>query len=103
MATVSSDLGHNGSVIDTSWAINQPEKKTDWGWRALHGTVMLGKKLTAAYYGSDITYSYYSGCSTGGRQGLREIQEFPDSFDGVLVGAPAWWTSHLNNYITQLG
>ncbi|KAJ4382490.1 hypothetical protein N0V85_008590, partial [Neurospora sp. IMI 360204] len=104
MATVSSDLGHNGSATDTSWALKQPEKKTDWGWRALHGTVVLGKKLTAAYYdGCDITYSYYSGCSTGGRQGLREIQEFPDSFDGVLVGAPAWWTSHLNNYITQLG
>ncbi|KAK1779632.1 tannase and feruloyl esterase-domain-containing protein [Copromyces sp. CBS 386.78] len=104
MATVSSDLGHNGSATDTSWAINQPEKKIDWGWRALHGTVVLGKKLTAAYYnGCDISYSYYSGCSTGGRQGLREIQEFPDSFDGVLVGAPAWWTSHLNNYMTQLG
>ena len=104
MATVSSDLGHNGSATDTSWALNQPEKKTDWGWRALHGTVVLGKKLTAAYYnGCKISYSYYSGCSTGGRQGLREIQEFPDSFDGVLVGAPAWWTSHLNTYITQLG
>lgn len=104
MATVSSDLGHNSSATDTSWAINQPEKKTDWGWRALHGTVVLGKELTSAYYsGQNVSYSYYSGCSTGGRQGLREIQEFPDSFDGILVGAPAWWTSHLNTYITQLG
>ncbi|KAK3388475.1 hypothetical protein B0T20DRAFT_457128 [Sordaria brevicollis] len=104
MATVSSDLGHNSSATDTSWAINAPEKKTDWGWRALHGTVVLGKKLTASYYNvPKVSYSYYSGCSTGGRQGLREIQEFPDSFDGVLIGAPAWWTSHLNNYITQIG
>ncbi|KAK0712948.1 Tannase/feruloyl esterase [Lasiosphaeria miniovina] len=105
MATVSTDLGHNSSVIDLNWALNQPEKRTDFGWRALHGTIVLGKTLTQAYYGSNqkIAYSYYNGCSTGGRQGLREIQEFPDSFDGALIGAPAWWTSHLNNYVTKLG
>ena len=69
----------------------------------MHGSVTLGKQLTEAYYGRNISYSYYNGCSTGGRQGMREMQEFPDSFDGVLVGAPAWFPGVLNNYITKLG
>jgi len=90
-------------MIDTNWALGQPEKRADWGWRAMHGSVVLGKKLTAAYYGKHIQYSYFSGCSTGGRQGLREIQGFPDSFDGVLVGAPAWWASRLYNWVLRVG
>ena len=47
--------------------------------------------------------SYYSGCSAGGRQGLKEVQLFPEAFDSVLVGAPAWDTYSLNNYVTQVG
>ncbi|KAL2017195.1 hypothetical protein VTK56DRAFT_2515 [Thermocarpiscus australiensis] len=103
MAALSTDTGHSSAATDTSWARNQPEKKTDWGWRALHGSTVLGKKLVRAYYGGrPPKYSYYSGCSTGGRQGLKEIQTFPDSFDGALIGAPAWWTTHLNTYIIQV-
>ncbi|KAK3940925.1 Tannase/feruloyl esterase [Diplogelasinospora grovesii] len=104
MATISTDLGHNSTVADLSWALRSPGKKTDWGWRALHGSIVLGKQLTEAFYGGrKISYSYYNGCSTGGRQGLRELQAFPDSFDGALVGAAAWWTTHLNDYVTRLG
>ncbi|KAI3343167.1 Tannase/feruloyl esterase [Ustulina deusta] len=100
-AVVSTDTGHNSSSTDGSWALDNPEAKTDWGWRATHGAVVLGKLLTEAYYGCPISYSYYSGCSTGGRQGLKETQMFPDSFDGVVVGAAAWYTSHLNNWATE--
>ncbi|KAH8123743.1 feruloyl esterase [Trichoderma asperellum] len=102
-ATISTDTGHNSATADITWALNNIDKKSDWGWRAIHGSVQLGKKLTEAYYGSPGTYSYYSGCSTGGRQGLKEIQTSPDSFDGALIGAAAWYTSHLNNYVVKLG
>lgn len=61
----------------------------------MHKSVVLGKVITEAYYGRKIAYSYYAACSTGGRQGLKEAQMFPKDFDGILVGAPAWWTSHL--------
>ncbi|KAL2167666.1 hypothetical protein VTG60DRAFT_927 [Thermothelomyces hinnuleus] len=102
MASLSTDTGHNSTAPDTTWARNEPEKKTDWGWRAIHGSTVLGKSLVRAYYAHQpLTYSYYSGCSTGGRQGLKELQLFPDSFDGALIGAAAWWTSHLNNYVAQ--
>ena len=102
-ATVSTDTGHNATTTDVTWALNKPEERTDWGWRALHETVGLGKKLTAAYYRTPIKYSYYSGCSTGGRQGLKEVQISPDSFDGALVGAPAWYTRRLNVFVTKMG
>lgn len=101
-ATVSTDTGHISKTGDLTWALQHPESQTDWGWRAMHGTVQLGKRLTEAYYGNSIAYSYYSGCSTGGRQGLKEVQISPNSFDGVLVGAPAWYTSHLNTWVTWL-
>lgn len=103
MASVSTDTGHNSTATDASWALDSLEKKTDWGWRALHGSTELGKKMTEAYYGKSIKYSYYSGCSTGGRQGLKEVQVSPESFDGVLVGAPSWYVNHLNPYVTVLG
>lgn len=103
MASVSTDTGHNSTVGDSSWALDNPERQTDWGWRAMHGTVTLGKALTEAYYSRAIRYSYYRGCSTGGRQGLREIMHSPTSFDGVVVGAPAWWTTRIHNFITRTG
>jgi feruloyl esterase len=63
----------------------------------------MGKKFTESYYNSAIQYSYYAGCSTGGRQGLKEIQMFPEDFDGVLVGAPAWWVIHLQPCSLEAG
>lgn len=102
-ATVSTGTGHNSISTDASWALHNPEKKTDWGWRSMHGTVTLGKLLVEAFYETKIAYSYYNGCSTGGRQGLKEVQVSPDSFDGVIVGASAWYVSHLNPWVTKVG
>ncbi|KAI2635269.1 Tannase/feruloyl esterase [Xylaria nigripes] len=101
-AVISTDTGHISGPEDVSWALNQPEVKTDYGWRAVHGSVVLGKSLIESYYTDAIAYSYYSGCSTGGRQGLKEIQMFPESFDGVLAGASVWFTSHLNPWISKV-
>ncbi|KAJ4291396.1 CTP synthase ura7 [Collariella sp. IMI 366227] len=104
MAALSTDTGHSSAATDSAWANTKPERKTDWGWRAMKGSVDLGKKLVRAYYGDKqpLRYSYYSGCSTGGRQGLKQMQVAPDSFDGALIGAPAWWPTHLNNWITRV-
>ncbi|KAI0403688.1 feruloyl esterase B precursor [Xylaria palmicola] len=96
-ATMSTDTGHISAATDGSWALNAPETVIDWGYRAMHGSVVLSKHIIADYYkkGNGIKYSYYASCSTGGRQGLREIQLHPESFDGITVGAPAWWSTHL--------
>ncbi|KAI1373869.1 tannase and feruloyl esterase [Hypoxylon crocopeplum] len=101
-ATMSTNNGHHGSPFDVEWTYKSPEKQIDWGWRAIHGSVELGKHLIEGYYSKDIQYSYYSGCSTGGRQGLKEAQISADSFDGMLIGAAAWWTSHQVSWITKV-
>ena len=100
-ATVATDNGHNSNGSDTTWA----NEKTlyDWGYRAVHGAVVVGKLLTQHYYrNKPVVYSYYSGCSTGGRQGLREIQYDADSFDGALIGAPAWDTVRLMPWVSKI-
>jgi feruloyl esterase len=90
-AVVSTDTGtHGGDMMGgADWAENAPEKVVDWAYRSLHGSVVLAKQLVHNHYGKDAKYSYYSGCSTGGRQGLKEAQMFPDDFDGIIAGAPA--------------
>lgn len=65
------------------------------GHRALHLATVAAKEIIPSFYGHDPAYSYYSGCSTGGRQGWNEVQRYPLDFDGVLVGAPANWMTHL--------
>ncbi|PNS18522.1 hypothetical protein CAC42_5061 [Sphaceloma murrayae] len=102
-ASMSTDTGHNSTAVDITWALNQEEKKIDWGFRAMHGSVVLAKELTEAFYGSAPVYNYYSGCSTGGRQGLRDLQLYPEDFDGVLAAAPAWWSYHLSPWTVKIG
>ena len=49
---------------------------------------VVGKDIAKAFYGEAPKHSYYTGCSTGGQQGLIEAQYYPDDYDGVLIGAP---------------
>ncbi|KAK6858050.1 ferulic acid Esterase/Feruloyl esterase [Apiospora arundinis] len=106
-ATMSTDTGHNAVPFDATWGLNQPEKLIDWGYRAMHGSIVMAKAIIPAYYSSNnstaaaIKHSYYASCSTGGRQGLKEVQNHPESFDGIVVGAPAWWTTHLAAFTLQ--
>jgi feruloyl esterase len=102
-AALSTSTGHNSTPLDATWAYNAEEKVINWGYRALHGSIVLGKEITRAYYGRDLAYSYYSGCSAGGKQGLKEAEMFPDDFDGIVAGAPAWWTTHLQLWNMKVG
>jgi feruloyl esterase len=107
-AVVSTDTGHRGGFGDVNFAINadgtwNTEQIADSAYRALHGSVVLGKQLTVGNYGRNISYSYYNGCSTGGRQGLTEVQRFPEDFDGVLAGSPAWETDVIGLWTVQMG
>jgi feruloyl esterase len=102
-ATMSTDTGHNSTGQDMKWALNNTETKKDWGFRSLHGSTVLAKQVTTSYYSSKIGYSYYTGCSTGGKQGMKEVQRFPDDFDGVVVGAPAWWSTRQQGWQLRIG
>jgi feruloyl esterase len=93
-AAASTDTGHVGG--SASFALGHPEKLTDFAYRAVHETTVAAKAIIAAFYGNNPRYSYWNGCSTGGRQGLKEAQRFPADFDGIIAGAPANYQTHLH-------
>lgn len=88
-ATVFTDTGHTrDDGHNASWAYNDLQKEIDYGFRAVHLTIKTAKRLVTAYYGKGSTYSYFDGCSGGGRQGLVAAQRFPGDFNGIAAGAP---------------
>src|SRR2546430_17662742 len=88
-ATVGTDAGHSGGGTDASWALEHPEKVTDYGYRGIHEMTLVAKAAIKAFYGKDPQHSYFKGCSNGGRQALMEAQRFSGGYDGILAGAPA--------------
>jgi feruloyl esterase len=99
-AGAATDDGHTGSGFDASWALGHPEKVVDFGYRALKETTDIAKALIAAYYDKPLRYSYFSGCSDGGREALQEAQRFASDWDGIIVGAPAnFWTHHFTGFV----
>ena len=94
-ATVGTDTGHSGGGTDASWALEHPEKVTDYGYRGIHEMTLVAKAAIKAFYGKDPQHSYFKGCSNGGRQALMEAQRFSEDYDGILAGAPANFFTHL--------
>ncbi len=93
-AVASTDDGHTNGP-DQSWAIEHPEKVIDYGYRAVHDTSAASKSIIRDFYNQAAAYSYFNGCSDGGREALMEAQRFPEDFNGIIAGAPANFWTHL--------
>ena len=95
----STDTGH--SIGNGSFAVNPDGTINSTLWedfaeRSLHELAMKTKALTQAYYLKTQQFAYWDGCSTGGRQGYKIIQNNPTDYNGYLVGAPAFnWTKFI--------
>jgi hypothetical protein len=91
-ATGATDTPHtsvNGSfALDADGRLNW-QLIRDNGHVGIHEMTVVGKALTEALYGTAPRYSYFNGCSTGGRLGLMESQRYPQDYDGIVAGAPA--------------
>lgn len=80
----------DGSVNSTLWA--------DFSERSMHELAVQTKALVRAYYGRPQRHAYWDGFSTGGRQGYKIAQRYPEDFDGILAGAPAFnWTRFITS------
>ena len=92
-ATGSTDTGHaevpGGPGAPAPWALNL-QAIIDFGYRAVHEMTLKSKATIAAFYGSGPKYSYWNGCSEGGRQGMGEAERYPADFNGILAGAPVF-------------
>jgi hypothetical protein len=85
-AVVSTDGGHRGrSAVDSSFAVDQ-QAKLDFAYQAVQRTTREAKELINSYYGRKPEYSYFMGCSTGGREAMMAAQRLPLEFDGVVSG-----------------
>src|SRR6266404_894259 len=93
-ATAGTDTGHTGG--SGSFALGHPEKLVDFAWRAVHEMTEKSKAIILGYYGKPAKFSYWVGCSSGGKQGLKEAQKFPADYDGIVAGAPANYWTHLS-------
>ena len=104
-ATVGTDTGHQAHSLDAGWALNNLERVVSFGHQAVHRTAVNSKALIKAYYQQEISRNYFVGCSRGGGQALMEAQRYPEDFDGIAAGAPAYhWTHELgarNTWVNQ--
>ena len=82
--SASTDTGHAGDTA--SFAPGHPEKLIDFGYRAVHETALRGKTVVAALYSVAPQFSYFTGCSGGGRQAFMEAQRYPEDFAGIIAG-----------------
>ncbi len=95
-AVVSTDAGHDNTIDNDANAGGtatfgvDPQARIDYGYNALDKVTETAKTLISDYYGQDIAYSYFVGCSNGGRQGMVASQRFPTYFDGIVAGAPGF-------------
>jgi feruloyl esterase len=90
-AAAMTDTGHDGN--GASFALGHPEKVIDFGYRSVHEMTLKSKAIVAAYYGEAPKLSYFNGCSDGGREGLKEAQQYPEDFNGIVAGSPGInWT-----------
>lgn len=93
-ATARTDTGHLASKAPLAAFALDETALVNHAYQAVHATVTYAKEAAAAYYGLPPRFSYWDGCSTGGRQGLMSATLFPKDFNGILAKAPTLdWTS----------
>ncbi|MER7930245.1 tannase/feruloyl esterase family alpha/beta hydrolase [Streptomyces sp. NPDC096057] len=92
-AATTTDAGI-GDVLDTSWVLDSKHQVNtallkNFASRSQHEAAVVGKGVVNGVYGKRAAFSYFTGCSTGGREGYAEAQQYPDDYDGILADAPA--------------
>lgn len=97
-ATFGSDSGHqansNGSR-DGTFGANEEALK-NFASDALKKTRDVAIAIIKARYADTVQKTYIAGGSTGGREALIAVQNWPQDFDGAIVLYPAWNAASLD-------
>jgi pimeloyl-ACP methyl ester carboxylesterase len=89
LAIATDDMGHTGAPDDGRWAKDNLLARLIFGVTSENSLVHLAGAILPAYYGRPPSYTYYDGCSTGGREALMLAQRYPDDFNGIIAGSAA--------------
>ncbi len=92
LVLATTDMGHSSD--EKTWG-EDPQRRIDFAYRGVHVTSLVAKALIEKFYGQKPAYSYFAGCSDGGREALMEAQRYPQDFNGITAGAAAM------NFVTQ--
>ena len=99
-ANAATDTGHKGKSSEGSWAHNDMERQVNFGHLAVHRTTEVAKAIIEVYYCKPPAYNYFVGCSRGGGQAMMSAQRYPEDFDGIVAGAPAFdWTALAAEFV----
>lgn len=94
LVTATTNMGHTNAQGPT-WIVDNPWAGIDFAYRGVHVASQVAKAIMLQFYGRPPAYSYFDGCSDGGREALMSAQRYPGDFDGIAAGAPA------NNMVVQ--
>jgi Tannase and feruloyl esterase len=96
-AVVTTDTGHKSHHPGFDFTFMRDQQAyLDFAYLANAEVATLAKQLIAQYYGKPAAFSYFSGCSTGGREGMILSQRYPTVFNGIISGDPAMRTGLSN-------
>jgi hypothetical protein len=101
-AVVSTDTGHKSHQRGFDFGFMRDQQAyLDFAYLANAEVASVAKQIIAQYYGKPAAFSYFSGCSTGGREGMILSQRYPTVFHGIISGDPAMRTGLSNLAIGQ--
>lgn len=96
-AVASTDTGHKSHHAGFDFAFRKDQQAyLDFAYLANAEVAAVAKQLIAQHYGKPAAFSYFSGCSTGGREGMILSQRYPTAFNGIISGDPAMRTGLSN-------
>lgn len=95
-AVATTNAGYDHDLLGTAdpWLMKSPGNLdypliVNFGHRVLHDMAVIAKHIMRDAYGSGPDFSYWQGCSTGGRQGLSIASKYPSDYDGILTSCTA--------------